>query len=118
MYNRYISGRQGDEEFVPAASSLSELERSLQPQSNHAPVAKTDEEHQEAVAASSSRGLLGNLFGKKKGKSGGLFDGLFGGLKNLDIGDIILLLIIILLVLEEDDMDFLIILGLVFLLGI
>jgi hypothetical protein len=117
LYNRYISGRQGDEDFVPAAS-LTDLEKSLQPQKDHVPDIKASEDGQKAVEASSRGGLLGGLFGRRKGKSGGLFDGLFGGLKNLDIGDIILLLIIILLVLEEDDMDFLIILGLVFLLGI
>jgi len=118
LYSRYISGQHGDEEFVPAASSFSEFEKSLQPQHEHVPATKPEEGEQQAVAASSNRGLLGNLLGRRKGKSGGLFDGIFGGLKNLDLGDLILLLIIILLILEEDDMDFLIILGLVFLLGL
>ncbi|MGI6039480.1 MAG: hypothetical protein GX257_04855 [Clostridiales bacterium] len=118
MYNRYMSGQRSDEDFVPAAPPLSELEISLQPQNPFTKPAESTPEKEKTVAASSNKGLLGNLFGGRKGKSGGILDGLFGGLNNIDIGDIILLLIVILLILEEDDMDLIIVLGLVLLLGI
>lgn len=118
MYNRYISGRRSDEDFVPTTPPLSELEKSLQPQASFPDAVESVSEQEKTVAASANKGLLGNLFGGRKGKSGGLLDGLFGGLDNIDIGDIILILIIVLLILEEDDMDLLIVLGLVLFLGI
>ena len=118
MYNRYISGRRNDEDFVPAAPPLSELEKSLQPNPSFSNTVESVSEKEKTIAASANKRLLGNLFGGRKGKSGGILDGLFGGLNNIDIGDIILLLIIVLLILEEDDMDLLIVLGLVLLLGI
>lgn len=118
MYNRYLSGRQSDEDFVPAASTLSDLEKSLQPQTPYPSPLESVSEKEKTAATSANKGLFGNLFGNRKGRSGGILDGLFGGLNNIDIGDIILLLIIVLLILEEDDTDLLIVLGLVLLLGI
>jgi hypothetical protein len=118
MYNRYISGRRGDEEFVPASSVQQDFRQ-------QAPIARaydpgvTKESHPEdekAVEVSSHRSILGGLFGRRSGK--GLLDGLLGGFKDLDLGDIILILILILLILEGDDNDFLIALALVFFLGI
>ena len=56
----------------------------------------------------------------KKGEKKGLLSGLFKGLKleGLDAGDILLLLIILFLFLEGDDMELIITLGLLLILGL
>jgi len=114
LYNRYISGRQGDEDFIPASQNQPDF---LKPAALPEPAAAEDHsgDAEKAAPVSSQKLFTGGLF--RKGGAG-LLDGLFGGLKNLDLGDIILILILILLVLEGDDSDFLIVLALVLLLGI
>jgi len=116
LYNRYISGRSGDEDFVPASSLQFDFQQPVSlPQSKPAPAEDHSDGTEPAAPASSQKSLFGSLFGKR---GSGFLDNIFGGFKNLDLGDIILILILILLVLENDDSDFLIVLALVFFLGI
>ena len=63
-------------------------------------------------------GKLGELFDRDK--SGGGLGGLLGalGLEDLDSGDILLLLIILFLLLEGDDLERIITIGLILLLGL
>lgn len=62
-------------------------------------------------------GKLGELFDREKsGGMGGLLEAL--GLEELDSGDILLLLIILFLLLEGDNLDLIITLGLILLLGL
>lgn len=76
---------------------------------------------------SGEKGALGGLFSGEKGGLGGLFSGESSGvngilkalhLEELDSGDILLVLIILFLLIEGDNMDLVITLGLMLLLGL
>ena len=71
--------------------------------------------------AGSLKGLLGGLFGRGEGKGGlprpdGILKALH--LDSLDKGDILLILVLIYLYMDSEDEDWLIILGLVVLMGL
>lgn len=129
MYSRYITDRRGDDHFIPAQQPELQMPTSFSPDEpvNYLGNATSPEVPSsgapDAVPAAKSNSILGNLFGKRNGnKDGktGLLGGLFGGfdLGDLDIGDIILILILLLLFLDGDDFDFLIVVGLIVLMGI
>jgi hypothetical protein len=135
MYNRYISDRHGDDNFVPASSlqdfqiPVSRSQNRSEPSEprmseNRMSEGRITESPKAAAAISHNKSILdnsilGNLFGKKDGKTG-LLGGLFGGLNlnDLDIGDLILILILILMFIDSDEYDFLIIVGLIVILGL
>ncbi|MDL2273519.1 hypothetical protein LJC34_03115 [Oscillospiraceae bacterium OttesenSCG-928-G22] len=122
MYSRYGGGIDREDDFSPASDRAE----------THAPAPlPRDESRRDEPAAEAGGGLFHGL-GRLLGGSGGLFSGgggkgLFGGkgllgglnVKNLDTGDILLILILLLLFMEsDDDFDWLILIGLVFVLGI
>ncbi len=70
----------------------------------------------EDLGAMFSKSGLGNLLGGKDGGLNGLLKSL--KLENIDSGDVLLLLIILLLLSEGDDLDLVIALGVVLLMGL
>lgn len=103
MYNRYQQGR----EFAPVAP---EAEAAAPPAS---PVRAPEHTREERPSPSPLLGEVAGGFSK-------LLEGLLGrfSLKGLDTGDILLVLIILFLYLEGDNLELVITLGLMLLLGL
>lgn len=128
MYNRYVSDRHADESFepveIPSPAPMHEtasVSASVNTAFDLPPSEAEKAATQQAVPAAGRRSILGGLFGRGEGRSGsGPLGGLLKGfnLQDLDIGDLLIIAILILLFLEDDDNDFLIVVGLIVLLGI
>lgn len=105
MYNRYL-------DQIPT-SALTEPPADNQKQSAHAPA-------QEPFPQSSRRKSSDHLLGDISGGLGSLLGGVLKNfsLENIDTGDILLVLIILFLFLEGDDLELVITLGLMLLLGL
>lgn len=114
MYNRYIPA---DADFLPIGE-----EPATPPEESEAVSPAEERQHSGSPGSSGPGGRklpggLSALLGKREG--GGL-SGLFRsiGLESIDTGDVLLLLIILYLLVEGDDLELVIALGLVLLMGL